>query len=129
MDYTIMGLTHFLLRHAPFVARERGGNLKAWLGALLGVAGTALAGTGIVDPADYGFAPNAPNAAALQRALAGGRRIVQVTRPGVYGLDRTVWLDSDTRLIFTPGAVLQKRAAYVHVLASFGFHFVLAPGQ
>ena len=106
--------------------------MRTVLGLLLGVAGAALAGTGFVDPADYGFAPGAPaatNAVALQRALDGGRRIVQVTQPGVYGLDRTVWLDSDTRLIFTPGAVLQKRAAYVHVLASFGFHFVLAPGQ
>ncbi|HOE60142.1 MAG TPA: hypothetical protein PLH01_07025 [Kiritimatiellia bacterium] len=77
----------------------------------------------IVDPADYGFSPDAPaatNAVALQRALDGGKRTVQVTRPGVYGLDRTVWLDSDTRLIFTPGAVLQKQAAYVHVLANRG---------
>lgn len=85
--------------------------------------GTALAGTGFVDPADYGFAPDAPaatNAAALQQALAGGGRIVQVTRPGVYGLDRTVWLDSDTRLVFPPGAVLQKQAAFVHVLANRG---------
>jgi len=94
-----------------------------WMVLLLGVSGTALAGTGIVDPADFGFAPDAPaatNAAALQRALDGGKRTVQVTRPGVYGLDRTVWLDSDTRLVFTPGAVLQKQAAYVHVLANRG---------
>src|SRR5512133_3665071 len=98
--------------------------MKAGWGALLlSVAGVAVAGAGIVDPADYGFAPGAPaatNAAALQRALDGGKRIVQVTRPGVYGLDRTVWLDSDTRLVFTPGAVLQKRAAYVQVLANRG---------
>jgi hypothetical protein len=118
-----MGLTLLLLRYSMLVASERGGNGKALLGALLGVAGTALAGTGIVDPADYGFAPDAPaatNAAALQQALDGGRRMVQVTRSGVYGLDRTVWLDSDTRLMFAPGAVLQKRAAYVHVLANRG---------
>jgi len=94
-----------------------------WVMVLLAVAGAAWSGAGIVDPADYGFAPDAPastNAAALQRALDGGKRIVQVTRPGVYGLDRTVWLDSDTRLVFTPGAVLQKRAAYVQVLANRG---------
>jgi len=79
--------------------------------------------SGCVDPADYGFAAGAPpatNAAALQRSLDGGKRIVQVTRPGVYGLDRTVWLDSDTRLIFAPGVVLQKQTPYVHVLANRG---------
>ncbi len=97
--------------------------MKGLVGALVGMAGAAFASTGIVDPADFGFAPEAPaatNAAALQRALDGGRRTVQVTRPGVYGLDRTVWLDGDTRLVFSPGAVLQKRAAYVHVLANRG---------
>lgn len=87
------------------------------------LAETARAGAGIVDPADYGFAADAPaatNAAALQRALDGGKRTVQVTHPGVYGLDRTVWLDGDTRLIFAHGVVLQKQAAYVHVLANRG---------
>jgi hypothetical protein len=43
-----------------------------------------------------------------------------VTQPGVYGLDRTVWLDSDTRLVFGPGVVLQKRGEFVHVLANRG---------
>ncbi len=78
---------------------------------------------GIVNPAEYGFAPGAApatNAAALQRALDGGKRTVQVTKPGVYGLDRTVWLDSDTRLIFGPGVILQKQTAFVHVLANRG---------
>jgi len=97
--------------------------MRTVLSWLLGVAGTAQAGTGFVDPADYGFAPDASattNAVALQRALDGVKRIVQVTRPGVYGLDRTVWLDSETRLIFAPGVVLQKRTPYVHVLANRG---------
>ena len=106
----------------------RAQNLRSLLGTFLVVAGTALAGTalagtGIVDPADHGFTPDATaatNATALQRALDGGKRTVRVTRPGVYGLDRTVWLDSDTRLIFGPGVVLQKQAAYVHVLANRG---------
>jgi hypothetical protein len=91
--------------------------------AVAAMAQTALAASGIVDPADFGFAPDAKpavNAAALQRALDGGKRIVQATRPGVYGLDRTIWIDSDTRLIFAPGVVLQKQAAYVHVLANRG---------
>lgn len=97
--------------------------MREMSGILLCMAGTALAGTGIVDPADYGFLPDAPaavNATTLQQALDGGRRIVLVTRPGVYRLDRTVWLDDDTRLIFTPGAVLQKEGSFVHVLANRG---------
>jgi hypothetical protein len=80
-------------------------------------------GTDYVDPADYGFAPDAPaatNAVAMQQALDGGRRSVRVTRPGVYGLDRTVWLDNDTHLAFAPGVVLRKESAYVHVLANRG---------
>ena len=102
-------------------------NLKQFLATffllLVTSAPPLQAGTGIVDPADYGFSPDAPaatNAVALQQALDGGKRIVQVTRPGVYGLDRTVWLDSETRLIFAPGVVLQKRTPYVHVLANRG---------
>ncbi len=110
------------------MGHERAQNMRRLLGTLLAVAvcalaSTALAGMGMVDPADYGFAPGAAaatNAAALQRALDGGKRIVEVTRPGVYALDRTVWLDSDTRLTFGPGVVLQKQGTFVHVLANRG---------
>ena len=97
--------------------------MREFPGLLVCMAGTASAGTGIVDPASYGFMPEASaatNATALQRALDGGQRTVQVTRPGVYGLDRTVWLDNDTRLMLAPGAVLQKRGSFVHVLANRG---------
>ena len=83
----------------------------------------AKADSGLVNPAEFGFAPDAPpatNAAALQKALDGGKRTVRVTQPGVYGLDRTVWLDSDTRLVFGPGVVLQKQKKFVHVLANRG---------
>jgi|GEM_PF-3571409 len=54
---------------------------------LVCMAGAALAGTGVVDAADYGFSPDASaagNAIALQQASDGGRRTVQVTRPGAY---------------------------------------------
>ena len=54
-----------------------------------------------IDAAGFGFSPSAApgkNVAALHKALDGGRKTVAVTRPGVYDLDATVWLDSDTRL-------------------------------
>lgn len=76
-----------------------------------------------VDPAVFGFDPSAEpsvNAAALQRALDGGRRTVMVTKPGVYGLDRTVFIDSHTKLMFAKGVVLQKRAKYPSVLVNRG---------
>ena len=54
--------------------------------AVAAMTATVAAAAGVVDPANYGFAPDASpatNAAALQRALDGGKRIVEVTRPGV----------------------------------------------
>jgi len=78
------------------------------------------------DAAAFGFDPSATpsvNAAALQKAVTGGRRTVRVTKPGVYGLDRTVYLDSDTTLAFAKGVVLEKRAAYPFVLLNRGAWF------
>ena len=77
----------------------------------------------IVDPAEFGFSPDAApdvNAAALQKALDGGKRTVRVSKPGVYGLDRNVYLDSDTTLDFAPGTVLKKMKPYQHVLVNRG---------
>ena len=79
-----------------------------------------------VDPAAFGFSPSAApaeNAAALQKALDGGKRRVRVTKPGVYGLDRPVYIDSHTVLEFAPGAVLAKRALYHNVLVNRGAWF------
>ena len=76
-----------------------------------------------VDAEAFGFDPAAApaaNAAALQKAVDGGRRTVRVTKPGTYGLDRTVYLDSDTTLAFGKGVVLEKRAAYPFVLLNRG---------
>ena len=76
-----------------------------------------------VDPAAYGFDPAAApatNAAALQKALDGGNRKVVVSKPGVYGMDRTVFIDSHTELSFAKGVVLQKRAKYANVLVNRG---------
>ena len=76
-----------------------------------------------VDPAVYGFSPNATpdvNAKALQKALDGGRKTVKVAKAGVYGLDRTVFIDSDTVLEFASGTVLRKMKPYSHVLVNRG---------
>ena len=77
----------------------------------------------VVNAADYGFSPvaaPADNVRALQRALDGGHRTVRVTKPGVYRLDATVYLDDATHLIFGPGVVLQKAAKYSNVLVNRG---------
>lgn len=76
-----------------------------------------------IDPADYGFSPAAEpsaNAAALQKALEGGNRIVRIAKPGVYRLDRTVLLDSRTTLDCVPGTVFRKVGRYVSILANRG---------
>ena len=76
-----------------------------------------------VDANALGFLPDAEpaaNAAALQKALDGGKRKVVVSRPGTYGLDRTVFIDSDTEIEFAKGVLLQKRAKYPNVLVNRG---------
>lgn len=76
-----------------------------------------------VDAADYGFLPTASgaeNAAALQRGLDGGNKTVTITKPGDYLLDKTVYLESGTRLICSDGVVLKKEKPYVHVLLNRG---------
>jgi hypothetical protein len=55
----------------------------------------------VVDPAEYGFSPDAApdvNRQALQRALDGGRRMVRTSKGGVYGLDGTVFIGKRTLL-------------------------------
>lgn len=76
-----------------------------------------------VCAADFGFSPAATpdaNAQALQKALDGGRKIVKITEPGEYLLDRTVYLDDFTVLSCEPGVILKKAAGYVHVLVNRG---------
>ncbi|MBR4170333.1 MAG: hypothetical protein IKR48_01630, partial [Kiritimatiellae bacterium] len=109
---------------------ERTGAMKRLFVLALAVVAFAAFGGGvsapeckIVDPAEFGFLPGAApdvNAAALQRALDGGGRTVRVAKPGVYGLDRDVFIDSDTTLEFAPGAVLKKMKTYQHVLVNRG---------
>ena len=76
-----------------------------------------------VDAARFGFDPNASaetNSAALQKALDGGNKTVTVKNPGTYLLDKTVLIDSGTRLLFAEGTVLKKSRNYVHVILNRG---------
>lgn len=93
-------------------------------GCLL-IAGALCAGVlrADVDPAVFGFLPSAQpadNAAALQKALDGGGKTVRVRTPGTYLLDRTVFVDSDTRLECAAGVVFKKAVKYANVLANRG---------
>ncbi len=75
------------------------------------------------NAADYGFLPSADaghNTVALQKALDGGNKTLVVSRPGVYLLDSTVYIDDGTRIIFGAGVVLQKTGSYTHVLINRG---------
>jgi len=74
------------------------------------------------NPASYGFSPQADagtNIAALQGALDGGGLVI-VDTPGVYDLNNTMFLDSDTLLICAPGVVFRKTAPYCNVLFTRG---------
>lgn len=72
-----------------------------------------------IDPSRFGFAAEASaatNAVALQMALTGGNRTVHVNKPGVYLLDRTVFLDDNTVLSCAKGVVFKKVGRYPQVL-------------
>lgn len=74
------------------------------------------------SPAALGFSPSADagaNVAALQKALDGGG-VVTINTPGVYDLNDTIFLDSNTRLICAPGVVFRKVAPYCNVLINRG---------
>lgn len=65
--------------------------------------------TGAISSAEL-FSPDNPgdvNARALQ-SLCDKRGTVRIERPGVYELDRTVFLSSDTELIFGAGVYIKR---------------------
>jgi len=65
---------------------------------------------GVRDAEDFGFLPGADpvkNSAALQMAIKGGG-IIRVTRPGIYDLCRTVFVESNTDLVFGEGVVIRR---------------------
>ena len=72
--------------------------------------------------AEFGFSPSASaaaNVAALQAALDGGG-LVHIDTPGVYDLNDTLYLDSNTKLICAPGVIFRKVAPYCSVLINRG---------
>lgn len=82
-------------------------------------------GRGFRDAAEFGFSPEASgltNAEALQEAVSNGGTI-QVTRPGVYSIARTVLLPSYTNLIFGNSVFLKKsdeEGPFTHVFSTRG---------
>ena len=90
------------------------------------VAATVSVAAETVDAAAFGFSPAAEpsvNAAALQKALDGGKKTVTVSAPGVYRLDRTLYVDADTTVVFGRDVVLSKVVKYANVLANRGAFF------
>lgn len=80
---------------------------------------------GFTNAAEYGFSPDESgvrNAAALQRAVDRGGTIV-VTHPGTYRIAATVYIGSNTSLIFANGVFLRKEpelGPFTHVLLNRG---------
>lgn len=77
----------------------------------------------VFNVADFGASPSASaavNTVAINNALAGGKRTVIITTPGVYQLNNTLFLDDSTELICEPGVILKKTAGYSFVLLNRG---------
>ena len=80
---------------------------------------------GFTDAASFGFSPEASgikNTAALQKAVDGGGTII-VSRPGVYKTAATVYIGSNTHLIFGKGVALKKvdeQGSFAQVLINKG---------
>lgn len=80
-------------------------------------------GTGIKYASNYGFSSTASaeeNGRALQAALDGGGKIV-VDKPGVYDLTKTIFIDSNTELVFVDGVIINKCADSKNNLPSYMF--------
>lgn len=80
---------------------------------------------GFKDAATYGFSPEnsgMANAAALQKAVDQGGTVI-VSQPGTYNIGATVFLGSNTSLIFGNNVFLKKvdeKGAFTHVLLNKG---------
>ena len=75
----------------------------------------------VVDAAQFGLSPTASaevNTRALNEALRGGNRLVQVSKPGVYELNSSVFLDSHTTLSCVKGVVFKRTASYPHMFVN-----------
>jgi len=100
--------------------------------ATLGVASTSFDGTTSTatlrfnpDADAFGFSPEASgveNSRALQRAVDQGGAIT-VTQPGVYKIAETVFIGSNTSIVFGRNVFLKKveeKGAFTHVLLNKG---------
>jgi hypothetical protein len=80
---------------------------------------------GFTSAADFGFSPEAggvQNTTALQQAVEQGGTIL-VSRPGTYEIAGTVYVGSNTSLVFGNGVFLKKvdeQGAFTHVLLNKG---------
>jgi hypothetical protein len=87
------------------------------------IQASAASAPASVDASEFGFSPAAEasqNVNALQKALDGGRKTVTVTKPGEYRLNARVYIDDETKLIFSPGVTLKKTGLYDFVLVNRG---------
>jgi hypothetical protein len=93
--------------------------------AVLFLASSACAAAQVSNAADFGFLPEASgveNTGALQRAVDRGGSIL-VSRPGTYRIAGTVYLGSNTSLLFGNNVFLKKmaeRGPFTHVLLNKG---------
>lgn len=85
----------------------------------------ASAAAGFTDASDFGFSPEATgveNARGLQRAVDRAGTVV-VSRPGTYNIAATVYLGSNTSLVFGANVFVRKVAEngpFTHVLLNKG---------
>jgi hypothetical protein len=78
-----------------------------------------MAGHGFTDAVDFGFSPEASgldNARALQRAVDQTGTIV-VSRPGTYKIAATVYVGSNTSLIFGNNVFLKTHIPHPSALS------------
>jgi len=84
---------------------------------------SSLRASETVDANFLGFSPSAPaseNVTALQKALDGGKKTVLISKPGVYEMNATVYIDDETVLKCEPGVILKKVASYSFVVTNRG---------
>ena len=80
---------------------------------------------GFTDAVSFGFSPDASgtdNTAALQKAVDSGGTVI-VSRPGIYKTASTVYIGSNTSIIFGKGVALKKvdeKGSFAQVLINKG---------
>jgi hypothetical protein len=78
----------------------------------------------VEDAADYGFLPTATasdNVTALNAALLGGNKTIYVTKPGIYEINGTSYIDDYTHIHFCKGVELKRVTSnYSFVLINRG---------